>query len=104
MDDPLTRTRCDAFPECDDDLACSLERFAPEHLVESTCTSLACLWRDVRDGHSVRQAVGRNDRYVYVLVAVVVVLALLFVAMPRRSASSPRLAYETRGRGVRGWQ
>ena len=77
----LAVRRCEVHG-CDDDLfACSMEGgFCPDRMVSATCTSLECLAEDVARGTELREALTRNDRHVYVAVALVVALLGLYAA------------------------
>ena len=78
----LAVRRCEVHG-CDDDLfACSMEGggFCPDRMVSATCTSLGCLAEDVARGTELREALTRNDRHVYVAVALVVALFGLYAA------------------------
>ena len=76
----MGRTKSTACRTTDDDIACCMDNVDLVDVVPATCTSLRCLAHDLSvasDMQDARTALGKNDRCLYLLMAVTATLLLL---------------------------
>ena len=82
---PIARRKCDVYG-CDDDLDCCIERRQTiSSVVDGMCTSMSSLANDIQSGKDVHNSVMKNDRYVYLVMVIVMALCavLFFVRLSR---------------------